>query len=251
MTLLIKWRVVQREWRVAAPASHYNTRMLRLVVALCVLAVPAAAQTYEERLASEAKLLEKLLVKKCPKRKAEIESLSSKSLARRIESLQQLAPCGKASPLYHQTLASAYLDHGQFANAETSFRRALAVEVTEANQVGLLVALSRQDDLDDAQRTDVSKQLGYFRAHECDRDDLCAGLAYAAWHLGDMIVTRSAADRAIELGFPRWNAHFFGGLAYLVPPAADRAKAKRLLVEAKRRGAPADYVDSFLAKLDQ
>jgi hypothetical protein len=191
-----------------------------------------------------------VLVQTCPARKAEIASLAKPmSVERRVSLLEKLAPCGKPAPLYHQTLGSAYFSHDQFANAEASFRRALSLEVTEAGQVGLLATLARQSDLDQAQRAAVREHVAYFRAHPCDRDDICAMLSYAAWHLDETAVARTAADRAIALEFPGWQPYLFGGIAYATPPAADRAKARRLLVEAKKRGAPAKYVDPFLQKL--
>jgi hypothetical protein len=141
-----------------------------------------------------------------------------------------------------------YLNTGDFPAAEASFRKSLSFGVTESGQAGLLMALVRQPKLGKAQQADVKKQLGYFRAHPCTRDDICVGVAYAAWHLEDIELTRSSGDAAIALGFTDWQPYFFSGAAYAVEPKADRKKARNLLLEAKKRGAPAD-VDDLLRAL--
>lgn len=222
----------------------------RLIVAVVVAqTAPVLADAYRERLASEASQLQGALTRRCPARADEIAKLGKPMAdAARAAALARLAPCGKAEPLYHQTLGSAQLAANEFKAAEASFRRQLALGATEAGQAGLLMALVRQPTLDAAQRADLRKQLDYFHAHACTRDDLCVGLAYVGFHLEDIALTRAAADAAITLGFAGWQPYFFGGAAWAVAPEADRAKARRLLLEAKKRGAPAD-VDDLLHDL--
>src|SRR5205814_6408790 len=86
---------------------------------------------------------------------------------------------------------------------------------------------------------DLRKHVDYFHSHPCVRDDICAGLAYVGWHLEDTTLTRTSADAAIALGFQGWQPYFFGGIAYAIAPDRDRTKARRMLLEAKKRGAPA------------
>ena len=220
-----------------------------IVVVLAVDVATALADTYEERLADEASQLQRSLEQRCPKRAQEVARLSKPmSAAERAAALARLAPCGKAEPLYHQTIGSTYLQANSFKAAEASFRKELALGVTEAGQAGLLMALARQPKLTTSQQADLRKQLDYFRAHACTRDDICVGLAYVGWHIEDTALTRAAADAAISLGFAGWQPYFFGGTAYAIPPQPDRAKARRMLVEAKKRGAP-PAVDDLLRDL--
>src|SRR5262245_30890592 len=179
----------------------------RLVVALLVIgAATAPADTYEERLANEAKQLQRLLKQRCPDRAGEIAGLTKPMLAAdRATALARLAPCGSSEPLYHQTIGSTYLDANDFKAAEASYRKELALGVTEAGQAGLLMALARQPKLTTSQQTDLRKQLDYFHSHKCTRDDICVGLAYVGWHIDDTALTRASADAAIALGFAGWQ----------------------------------------------
>jgi hypothetical protein len=232
--------------------------MVSRAVVGCVFAIVAygstaageTAKTYEERLANESAQLQRTLVKQCPARADEVAGLATKtSDADRATALAKLAPCGKSEPLYHQTLGAAYLAAGDFKASEASYRKLLAFGVTEAGQVGLLTALVRQPKLSTAQQADLRKHLDYFHAHACTRDDLCVGLAYIGWHLEDDALTRASADQAIALGFAGWQPYFFGGAAYAVEPGANRVKARTMLQEAKKRGAPSG-ADELLSALD-
>ena len=99
----------------------------------------------------------------------------------------------------------------------------LILGVTAAGQAGLAMALVRQSKLTTAQQADLRKQLDYFRAHTCTRDDICIGIAHVGWHVEDTELTRSAADAAIALGFAGWQPYFYAGTAYAIAPRADRA----------------------------
>ena len=216
---------------------------------MVIASVTALADTYEERLANEASQLQRVLKQRCPDRAEEIARLAKPmSETDRSTALARLAPCGKSEPLYYQTIGSAYLAANDFTAAEAGFRKELALGVTEAGQAGLLMALVRQPKLNAAQQADLRKQLDYFHSHACTRDDICVGLAYVGWHMEDTALTRATADAAIALGFAGWQPYFFGGAAYAIAPRADRAKARRMLLEAKKRGAPAD-VDDLLRDL--
>src|SRR5262249_4987997 len=152
------------------------------------------------------------LTQQCPKRAEEIAGLAKPMAdAARVAALARLAPCGKSEPLYHQTIGAAYLETNEFKLAEASFRKEMALGVTEAGQAGLLMALARQEKLSGSQQKDLRKQLDYFHAHVCTRDDICVGLAYAGWHIEDTALTRTSADAAIALGFAGWQPYFFGG----------------------------------------
>ncbi|MGE0869473.1 MAG: hypothetical protein AB7P03_12980 [Kofleriaceae bacterium] len=218
-------------------------------VGLSVGTSPLRADTYEQRLATQASQLQASLNKRCPARAREIAQLATTmTAADRTRTLARLAPCGTSDPLYHQTMGDAYLATNELQRAEASFRKALALGVTEANQAGLLMALVRQPKLTAAQQAEVRKHVHYFKTRGCTRDDLCTSLAYVGWHLEDTALTRSAADAAIALGFSSWQPFFFGGMAHAIEPRADRAKARRLLLEAKKRGAPPE-VDELLQEL--
>jgi hypothetical protein len=220
-----------------------------ILVVLAIDTATALADTYEERVANEANQLQRSLKQRCPDRAEEIAALMKPmSAADRAAALARLAPCGTSEPLYHQTIGSTYLAANDFKMAEASFRKELALGVTEAGQAGLLMALVRMPKLTTGQQADLRKGLDYFHSHACTRDDICAGLAYVGWHVSDTALTRAAADAAISLGFAGWQPYFFGGTAYAIPPKSDRAKARRLLLEAKKRGAPPD-VDDVLRDL--
>jgi hypothetical protein len=223
-----------------------------LVLSLGV-AAQAHATPYAQRLADDFVELQHALTKKCPARAAEIARLeppsqrtAQTSPMQRAEALAHVGPCGTDNPLFLQTLGAAYLEAKDGVHAEAAFRQELALGVTEAGQAGLLGALAVQKSLTSSQRTDARKHLDYFRAHPCGRDDLCAGIAYAAMQLEDVPLARSSAEAAIALGFPGWQPYFFGGIAWATAPNPDDVKARHLLTEAKSRGAPAKYVDGFL-----
>ncbi|MBX3158656.1 MAG: hypothetical protein KF773_21995 [Deltaproteobacteria bacterium] len=231
-------------------------RALPVFALLAAVAATASAGPYEDQLAAELKDLKAALARRCPDRAAEAAKLTAPrldddrraALARATE-LARFERCAAAEPLLHQTLGAEWARAEDFAQSEASFRKLLALGVTEAAQIGLITALSRQPRLTAAQQADLTKHLRYFHANPCGRGDLCTGLAYAAFHLDDLPLARIAADRAIALKFEHWVPYFVGGIAYAVPPADDRAKARRLLIEAKKRGAPAAEVDGFLTKL--
>jgi hypothetical protein len=225
-------------------------RALLVVAVVAALAGVASADAYKDDLVAEHAAMQAALKKACPARAAEIDKLDpQQSRADQLGPLTKLSACGAKNETFLQTLGSLYIDAGEFAKSEAAFRKVLALHVTEAGQVGLLIALSRQDKLSTKQKADVKKNLAYFAGHPCRRADLCVGLAYAAWHFEDITLTRSAADAGIALGFEGWQPYFFGGVAYAVTPDQDRAKARQLLTEAKKRGAPAADVDGFLHDL--
>lgn len=220
-----------------------------VIAPLAIAAGTAVAEPVADRLAKDASALQRSLTQHCPDRAGEVAALA-KPLANpdRAAALARLAPCGQSEPLYHQTIGSAYLEASDFKQAEASFRKLLALGATEAGRAGLVMALARQPKLTTAQQKDLREQLDYFHTHACDRDDICVGLAYAGWNLEDLSLTRTSADTAIALGFSGWQPYFFGGSAYAVPPKQNRVKARRLLLEAKKRGAPAE-VDELLQEL--
>jgi hypothetical protein len=135
------------------------------------------------------------------------------------------------------------------SQAEAAFRRALAIQVTEAAQVGLLSALVRQTALTPFQTQALNEHMTYFRRFFCSREDIRASLAYVAWHLDDYELTKRASTKAVELKYPGWQAHFCGGTVYATGFNEDQAKAIVWLQEAKRRGGPKKAIDGFLVRL--
>jgi len=225
--------------------------ILTAVTLILLGAASSHAKGYHERLKAADAHLCRAMKKRCPGRAKEIELLrGTRSKAERRALLVKLEPCGRSIELYHLRMGAAHFALDDFRQAEASYRRALALRVTEAAQVGLLTALVRQKRLGPKQRADLRKHLGYFRDRSCRRDDLCAALAYVAWHLDEHELARRAAGRAIAQGYPGWQPYFFGGAAYAVGRGADPKKARAWLLEAKKRGGPA-AIDGLLADLPE
>ncbi len=203
------------------------------------------------RLAAEERDLRAALLRACPKRQADIAQLDAKTPGALADAFQKLEACGKSNEGFLIHYGSALSNAGRFSEAEAVFRRALALRVTESAQLGLLMALSRQAKLTEAQQRDVAANREYFTKFPCSRDDLCAALAYAAWHLEDRQIAKSAAERAMSLGYPGWQPWFVAGTIESNGGAAERQHAITLLTEAKKRGGPAKAIDGFLERLAQ
>lgn len=215
------------------------------LVALVVAAAPA--EDSAARLKREEADLRTQLVAKCPAQRGVIQQLESAPADKRVELLGSLEACGGKLEGYFVSLGNALHLVARWPEAEGAFRKALALRVTEAAQLGLLTSLVRQEALTPPQQKDLATNLGYFRQHPCTRDDLCASLSYVAWHADDVELTKSAGERAIALGFPGWQPYFTAGTVYATGP--QRARAVELLREAKKRGGPTAAIDGFLARL--
>lgn len=209
----------------------------------------AQAEDYTERLSQEQAELEEALIKACPTLRAQVlRTRAGAEPRQRCTSLQALGGCAAALEFYHLQTSSACLAANDFGAAEQSARAAMAIRVTESGQLALLNALVRQEPRSLQQEADLKVHLDYFRKRTCTRDDLCAGLSHVAWHVEDRGLAVRSAERAIALQFPGWQPYFFGGTALAAGSAADRARAKTWLLEAKRRGGPA-AIDTFLKDL--
>lgn len=221
-----------------------------LAVLLCCVAFVSFADDASSRLDAEQRALSAALLRACPKQKADIEQLGVKTTpAARADAFQKLDACGKTNEAFLIQYGSALNNAGRFSDAEAVFHRALALRVTESAQLGLLIALSRQPTLTDGQRREVANQHAYFEAHPCSRDDLCAALAYAAWHLEQLPLAKHAAERAMAMNSPGWQPWFVAGTIEAGGDDAARRRAVTLLTEAKQRGGPAKAIDGFLERL--
>jgi hypothetical protein len=230
-------------------AAGHRTAEVDVLPLLSLLVLAAPAEPSSVRLQREAAELRKSLEAACPERRAAIARLEHAEPKERAQLLTELEPCGRAQEAYFIQLGAALDQVGDFPRAEVAFRRALAMRVTESAQLGLLIALSRQPKLSAAQRADLDANLSYFRQHPCTRDDLCAALSYAAWHLEDTALATSSGERAISLGFEGWQPYFTTGTIYASGSPEQRQKAATYLREAKRRNGPAKAIDGFLTDL--
>jgi len=220
--------------------------MARLLgVVLVSLSLAAFADDAVIRLGSERAALRETLLRSCPEQKSDIEQLGS--AAATVETFRKLDACGGNNEAFLVQYGSALNNADRFVDAEVVFRRAMNVRITEAAQVGLLVALSRQAKLTAAQQQDVATNIAYFKKRPCFRDDLCAALAYAAWHLLDKPLAKLSAERAMTFGYKGWQPWFVAGT--IEAGGDDKARAISLLNEAKKRGGPAKDIDGFLEKL--
>jgi tetratricopeptide (TPR) repeat protein len=216
---------------------------------LLLLALATTPEDSAARLQREQAELRAQLLASCPGKGATIGQLAGAPHAKQVELLRALGECGAKHEAYFIQLGSAQNMLGQFPDAEATFRRALAIQVTEAAQLGLLTALARQKTLSEKQKADLETNLDYFRTRTCTRDDLCAALAYVAWHVDDFELVKRSSERAMALGYPGWQPWFTAGTVYAMGSDAERARAIELLREAKRRGGPAKAIDGFLSKL--
>jgi hypothetical protein len=215
-----------------------------------LLAALGAAPNAASRLLTEQEQLRAQLVAKCPKKAAAVAELESAPPPRRLALMLELEPCSGNSDLFLIQMGNAQLMNNKFADAGATFQRALKQSPTESAHLGLLTALSRQDPLDAAQKAQFEEGLAHFRQVGCTRDDLCAGLAYVAWHAEDTELTKSAGEKAIKLGYPGPQPYFLAGTVYAAGKTkAERTRAVELLTEAKKRGGPQKAIDDFLQRI--
>lgn len=220
-----------------------------MVLLTLTLLAAAPVEDAAARFKREQAELRAALVEKCPTKRAEIAKLETAKTTERVDLLRGLETCAAKLEAYFVTLGGALNGLDRFAEAEAAYRKALALRVTESAQLGLLTALVRQKSLSPKQKKDLDENLGYFHAHPCSRDDLCAGLCYVAWHVEDHALTTSSGEKAIALGFPGWQPYFLAGTVYAGGSDTDRQRAVTLLREAKKRGGPANDIDAFLSDL--
>ncbi len=221
-----------------------------LVVASLLVSAPAGADDYAARLQDDQAKLEAAMRKKCPKRTATIaKTRPDASPAARCDALVALAECGRDLEVYHLKTSAACFAKNDFAQAEASARAALALRVTESAQLALLMALARTKAPTAKQRADLAEHLAYFEARPCSREDLCAGVAYVAWHADQDALTIRSSERAINQGFKGWQPYFFGGSVLFTRSGADRRKGREWLLEAKKRGGPS-AIDDLLEAAD-
>jgi hypothetical protein len=219
---------------------------MHLLAALILIATPAEDAT--ARLVKEQAELRAQLLAACPAQRASIERLAGAAPDQRVALLRPLETCAAKVEPYFVSLGNALNQAASWPEAEAAFRKAMALRVTEAAQLGLLTSLVRQKTLTTAQQADLDANLDYFRQRTCTRADLCAGLSWVAWHVDDVELVKRAAARAISLGFAGWQPYFAAGTVY-AGTTTERSRAVDLLREAKRRGGPAKSIDDFLFRL--
>ena len=217
---------------------------------MLLAAAPVADASSVTRLETEQRELRDQLLARCPKESASIAALAQAAPAQRVELLLKLERCAAGSEAFLIQLGNGQNLVGKYRDAEATFRDALARRASESAMLGILTALSRQKPHTEAQTLEMKAGLDHFRKAGCTRDDICAGLAYVAWHADDTELTISAAEKAIALGFPGWQPWFAGGTAYAMSAhKEDRARSIKMLKEARKRGGPAKQIDDFLTRL--
>jgi hypothetical protein len=215
------------------------------MITLIFVLLSSAPETQAQRMQREDAEFRAGMLKACPKRQTEIDALSKGS----VDAFTPLSSCGRTFDGFFMRLGNAKLMTNDFSGAESAYRAALKLRVTDSAELGLLTALSRVKERTPAQQAEFDSTLARQSSHPCTREDLCAGLSYIAWHVDAYELATSSAERAIELGYTGWQPHFVAGTIYAGGINAQRTKAIEYLQEAKRRGGPASAIDGFLSKL--
>jgi tetratricopeptide (TPR) repeat protein len=218
-------------------------------VILELLAVAIVSSNANERLVTEDRRLLAALTRRCPDRSAAIATFPTLQAEPRAALFETLWGCARGEVQYLVRYGGLLNQLKRYREAEQVFLAALELENTQANQLGLLIALARQNERTPAQEALIDRRLAGFRRQPCTRDDLCAALCDVAWNLGDRELVLSSASQATALGFPGWQPHFLAGTVLATGLAEERQRAIDFLTEARRRGGPAETIDGFLAKL--
>jgi tetratricopeptide (TPR) repeat protein len=135
----------------------------------------------------------------------------------------------------HIRIGYLKFEAGDFAAAEASYRKAVALDPSFTNRLSLLEVLIREKKPEaDALYADLSRYDG-------NRDDIWAGLAYAAFHRDDLTMMRKASAKAIALDTRWWQPWFTAAAAEGLSEHPDPPRALRWLDKADALGAPPAY----------
>jgi predicted Zn-dependent protease len=220
---------------------------LRLLGFVLALVVPAAGAAHEPNRNEEAEIVRSITAA-CPGSRALAERAASSfhdraGRAAALAAYQELARCPKAPAIVHVRVGFLKLEAGDFAGAEASCRRAVALDPSMTNRLSLLEALVRQ------RKPEADALYAELMRYDGDRDDVWAGLAYAAFHRDDVEGMRRASARAIALGTKWWQPWFTAAVAEGLAPRPDTARALGWLDRADALGAPRRYTDEIRSGL--
>src|SRR5262245_42694876 len=125
-----------------------------VALTLVLVATSALAEDAATRLKKEQQQLREQLLKWCQAQRERVNQLEA-SPALRLELFEKLDSCGGQFEPFLIQYGNTLNTTEHFKDAESVFRRALKLRVTEAGQIGLLTALVRQPSLTPTQKADL------------------------------------------------------------------------------------------------
>jgi hypothetical protein len=211
-------------------------RAARLILA-ALAAAPAAGPPARP---DEEAAIVKQIVAACPGRRdlavragADFHAPARHALA--AKEYEELARCGKSVGVVHARIGSLRFEAGDFAGAEASARTAVALDPSVSNKLALLMPLIRE------KKPEADALYAELARYDGDRDDIWAGLCYAAFHRDDVVLMRKASARAIALDTRWWQPWFTAAVAEGISDRPNYPQALRWLDKADALGAPARY----------
>jgi hypothetical protein len=162
-----------------------------------VLIVWASAAAHTPKPDEEAGIVS-AIVAACPKQRvlAERASADFHKEARRsaaLDEYEKLSRCAESVAIVHIRIGFLKFEAGDFVAAEAHCRRAVALEPSITNKLSLLEALIRE------KKPEADALYAELVRYDGNRDDIWAGLSYAAFHRDDVALMRKASARAIAL----------------------------------------------------
>jgi tetratricopeptide (TPR) repeat protein len=202
-----------------------------------LLSIPAVAHPPD---AGEEASIVREIVAACPQKKALAERASADfhdpaRAPAALAAYEKLLACAGKLSIVHIRVGYLKFASGDFAAGEAHYRTAVKLDPTFTNKLSLLEALVRQN------KPEADALYAELARYDGDRDDIWAGLAYAAFHREDDALMRKASAKAIALDTKWWQAWFCAAAAEGVAEKPDYARALRWLDKADSLGAPAKY----------
>jgi hypothetical protein len=213
------------------------------------LALPVSAMGHEPNRKEEAEIIRSIGVV-CPSSQALAERAATEfhDQAQRAAALadyEEISRCTKAPAIVHVRVGFLKFAGGDFAAAETSYRTAVALDPTMTNRLSLLEALVRQ------KKPEADVLYAELMRYDGNRDDVWAGLSYAAFHRDDVAGMRRTSAKAIALGTRWWQAWFTAAVAEGLAQRPDYARALGWLDKADGLGAPPKYTADMRIALQE
>jgi predicted Zn-dependent protease len=213
------------------------------------LAAPTVALAHPPDPKEEKRIADSI-VAACPGRRALAAEAAADfhddaTHARALARYQELARCPKAPAIVHVRIGNLKFETNDFAGAEVSYRRGVALDPTITNQLSLLEALIRQ------KKPEADALYAELMRYDGNRDDIWAGLAYAAFHHDDVPGMRRTSARAIALDSKWWQPWFVAAMAEGLAERPDYARALAWLDKATALGAPERYTSGLRGDLQE
>jgi tetratricopeptide (TPR) repeat protein len=158
---------------------------------------------------------------------------------------EQLARCARSVAIVYTRIGFLKFESGDFAAAEATYRKAVALEPSFTNRLSLLETLARE------KKPEADALYAELARYEGDRDDIWAGLAYVAFHRDDVPLMRKASARAIALDTKWWQPWFTAAIVEGLADHPDYPRALRWLDRADALGAPPNYTKSMRSSLNE